>query len=289
MKPETVARKIEEIILREVGLFGNEVILVQKRLYNDFLSLVNQLELDSGGYIKQTAANRSILNRAEVTFNNSISTSGYQDAINRALGTINKLDAVNIAYFESIDSAFKLNRQFLTSLQNSTISTLENLVLNDGLNSQIRTPLLQILNQNVNSGGSYAGMVKQVQDYIVGGENEGKLLRYSKQIVRDSLFQYSRAYQEAVTNDLGLDWYMYEGGLMQTSRPFCIERAGHFWHRKEIESWASLQWAGKIPETTESSIFTYAGGYNCYHSLIPVHDSIVPNEDKKRFEDGGFE
>lgn len=284
MKPETVARKIEETILREVGLFGQEVILVQKRLYSDFLSLVNQLELDSGGYVKQTAANRSILNRAEVTFNNSISTSGYQDAINRALGTINKLDAVNIAYFESIDSAFKLNRQFLTSLQNSTISTLENLILNDGLNSQIRTPLLQILNQNVNSGGSYAGMVKQVQDYIIGGDNEGKLLRYSKQIVRDSLFQYSRAYQEAVTNDLGLDWYMYEGGLMQTSRPFCIERAGHFYHRKEIESWASLQWAGKIAETTESSIFVFVGGHQCAHSLIPVHVSIVPKEDLERYE-----
>lgn len=288
MKPESVASKIEEVILKEVGLFGQEVILVQKRLYNDFLSLVNQLELDSGGYIKQTAANRAILNRAEVTFNNSISTSGYQDAINRALGTINKLDAVNIAYFESIDSAFKLNRQFLTSLQNSTISTLENLILNDGLNSQIRTPLLQILNQNVNSGGSYAGMVKQVQDYIVGGENEGKLLRYSKQIVHDTLFQYSRSYQASVTSDLGLVWYMYEGGLMDKSRPFCIERAGRFFHQKEIESWASLEWQGKMPDTTESSIFIYVAGWNCRHSLISVHQSIVPKEDIERFEESGL-
>lgn len=285
MKPESVASKIEEVILKEVGLFGQEVILVQKRLYNDFLGLVNQLELDSGGYIKQTAANRVILNKAEVTFNNSISTSSYHDAINRALGTINKLDAVNVAYFESIDSAFKLNRQFLTSLQNSTISTLENLVLNDGLNSQIRTPLLQILNQNVNSGGSYAGMVKQVQDYIVGGENEGKLLRYSKQIVRDSLFQYSRTYQASVTSDLGLVWFFYEGGIRSTSRPFCIARSGKFWHQKEIEAWASLEWQGKDALTTESSIFILAGGHNCEHSIIPVHELVVSPEDKKRYEE----
>jgi hypothetical protein len=289
MKPETIARKIEEIILKEVGLFGNEIILVQKKLYNDFLGLINQLEL-SDGYIKQTAANRAILNKAEITFNNSISTSGYQDALNRALGTISKLDTVNIAYFEGLDSAFKLNRQFLTSLQNSTIKTLENLVLNDGLNSQIRTPLMQILNQNVNTGGSFQGMLKQVQDYIIGNpEKEGRLLRYSKQIVSDTLFQYSRAYQASVTDDLGLEWYLYEGGVQDTSRPFCIARAGKFWNQKTIEGWASEEWQGKDPLTTESSIFILCGGFNCRHSLIPVHDSVVPKEDKKRFEEGSFE
>lgn len=288
MTPASVARQIEDIILKEVGLFGNEVILVQRKLYNDFLGLVNQLEL-SDGYIKQTAANRAILNKAEVTFNNSISSSGYQDALNRALGTITKLDAVNVAYFEGIDSAFKLNRQFLSSLQTSTINTMENMLLNDGLKSQIRTPLMQILNQNVNTGGSYTGMLKQVQDYIVGGENEGKLLRYSKQIVRDTLFQYSRSYQSSVTDDLGLVWYLYEGGLQDTSRPFCIARSGKFWNQKTIESWAAEEWKGKDPLTTESSIFVFCGGFNCAHSLIPVHESIVPEEDKKRFEEEGFE
>lgn len=289
MKPSKVARQIEELIVESTELFGNRVYLAEKRLYNEFLSLLNKLEIEDG-YIKQNAANRAILAKAEQSFNDSISQSGYQDAINKALDTIPRIDTINTAYFESVDSAFQVNRRFLSSLQANTIKTLETTLLNEGLQAEIKTPLLNILNQNINAGGSFQGMLDQVRGYIEGTpDREGKLLRYSKQLLKDTLFQYSRAYQESVTSDLGLDWYLYEGGLMQTSRPFCVARAGKFWHRKEIESWASLTWAGQAEGTTESSIFVLVGGYNCQHSLIPVHQSIVEESDKKRFSESGFE
>jgi hypothetical protein len=85
-----------------------------------------------------------------------------------------------------------------------------------------------------------------------------------------------------MVSDLKLEWYSYSGGLMDKSRPFCIARAGNFYHQKEIESWAEQSWAGKNPNTTKSSIFVYCGGYSCGHQLIPVSDTVISEEDKKR-------
>jgi hypothetical protein len=79
-----------------------------------------------------------------------------------------------------------------------------------------------------------------------------------------------------MTADLGLEFYSYSGGLMDTSRDFCIARAGKVFHRKEVESWAGQSWAGKMRGTTESSIFIYCGGYGCTHSLVPIAKSAVP-------------
>src|SRR5690606_7559739 len=124
----------------------------------------------------------------------------------------------------------------------------------------VKTPLMEILSQNVNQGGSFSGMLDQVRMYIRGDEKvDGRLLSYSRGILRDVLFQFSRGFQQAVTVDLKLVWYKYVGGVIDTTRPFCEARNGQYWHKKEIEAWASLDWAGKHRLTTESSIFTLMG------------------------------
>ena len=71
---------------------------------------------------------------------------------------------------------------------------------------------------------------------------------------------------------------MYAGGELPTTRPFCEERVGKFFHYKEIESWASENWAGKNSETTAQNIYEYLGGWNCQHTLIPVTIEMVPQE-----------
>jgi hypothetical protein len=125
--------------------------------------------------------------------------------------------------------------------------------------------------------------LQEVRDYVKGTPDfDGRLLSYSKGIVRDALTIYARSFQQSVTADLGLKWYLYAGGLMDTSRPFCVERAGNYYHESEIKAWAHLEWAGKMRGTSESSIFQFVGGYFCGHQLIPVHESIVPKVDLDR-------
>lgn len=283
MTPEKLAESIEGLIISENTIYAGRVAIVEGKLYNDLVTILKLVDVDEQGYIKQNAGNRSILRSAQKQFDETITNSGYQSAVESHLSVIPKVDALNEAYFEAISSAFKPNRQFIASLQANTIETINQYILQDGVAAQVKIPLNEILNQNINSGGQFSGMLKQLRTFIEGAPGaEGRLVSYSKQILRDTLFQYARSYQQSVTADLKLEWYLYAGGLMDKSRPFCIEHAGKYYHQKEIESWASLQWQGKNPLTTSSSIFVYVAGFNCSHQLIPVSDFVVPRADLDR-------
>ena len=289
MTASKLADSIEGLIVASSETYAGALTRVQTKLYDDLVEILRFVDVDEQGYIKQNAGNRAILRTAQNQFDKTIQGSIYQSALEQHLSVIPIIDELNTTYFESISSAFKPNRVFIQQLQAQTIESINSLVLQDGLAAQVKIPLNQILSQNINTGGSFSGMLQQVQTFVKGDETiQGRVLSYSRGIVKDALFQYARAYQNSVTVDLKLEWFRYVGGLIDTSRPFCIERNGNFYVQKEVESWANLEWKGKNSLTTESSIFVLAGGHQCNHQLIPVSESIVPAEDISRAKELGF-
>src|ERR1043165_1781449 len=199
MSAQSTAEKIEGLVIAGTDKFAPKVIAVQDKLYSDLTTILKFLELDESGYIKQTAGNRQILRAAQKQFDETIQNSGYQDAVEQQIRMIPRIDALNAAYFETISSAFKPNRQFIASLQAQSIQTVNTYMLQDGLITQIRVPLNEILSQNINTGGSFSGMLEQLRTFIKGGATtdgrqlDGRLLSYSRGILRDTLFQYSRS------------------------------------------------------------------------------------------------
>lgn len=281
MSPNQLSQELDELILAAISTYEKAIVSVQNKLYDNILLKLKDLELVDG-YIKQSAGNRKIIREVQDEFDDVINNSKYIPATRNYLLVIPKINDLTTEYFQTISETFQPNKQFLKSLQVQTIKNINDLILNDGLQANVKIPLNQILEQNVSSGGSYSGMLQQVRDYVKGGEQEGQLLKYVKTYTTDALFSYSRSYMEATTADLKLDWYLYSGGIIDTTRDFCQERTGKYFHRKEIESWANLEWKGKRPGTTKSSIFIYLAGYNCRHELIPVSTLIVPKEDLER-------
>lgn len=279
MDPETLARAIDELINAADSRYVSAIGRVQRDLYNQLTVILSGLELDADGYIKQSAANRKVLTEADRKIQEVFSSSLYTTAVSNYVSVVPKVDLQNTKYFTAVDESFKPNKLFLKNLQADTIATIEKYVLQDGLQSQVINPLSQILNQNVNSGGQFSGFLEQIRTYVLGNDQvEGRAMSYTRTYLRDSLFTYARTYQQAITDDLGLEFYLYSGGVIDKTRPFCEERAGKYFSHKEIEAMASLEWAGKKQGTTESSIFLFCGGWNCGHQLIPVHESIVPQE-----------
>lgn len=294
MTPEDLAKAIEELIVGSAEDFSASMIRAQNRLYNRIIAVLKDLELDADGYIKQSSANRRILREAQNVFDQLIQDPTYRNAVNSQVSIIPKIDAMNTKYFVSVAKVFTSNKNFIKDLQKQVIRDVNTSLLNEGVIVNVKQPLNSILSQNVNSGGSFAGFTEQLRNFIKGGNAEGRLLQYTRTYVSDTLFAYARTWQEAVTTDLELEFYLYAGGLTASgkgsggSREFCIERTGNYYHRKEIESWASLSWQGKNAATTKSSIFTLLGGHNCKHSVIPVSDKIVPEDVKQRARDEGY-
>lgn len=139
-------------------------------------------------------------------------------------------------------------------------------------------PLRGALEQAVTSGASWTETLKTMSRLVVGDEEyQGKLARHVKQVAWDALATADRSYNDAVAQELDAEWFLYSGTELPTTRDFCRERVGKYFTRAQIESWASLDWDGKMAETTNANtIFQNLGGWNCRHILVPVSAAAVP-------------
>lgn len=283
MTPNELSGNIDGIIGKAEVAFGKKVAQTQTALFEQMQLLMNRLELHPDGTIMQNRANRELLAKVDIYFNRAFNETGYYNELNGFTDDILKITSENTAYFSFVSESFSANAQWIKSLQKQTMSDVTNLLANEGLEATMRQPIISILNQNVNTSASFNDLLKQVREFTLGTDKmEGQLKRYSRQIVNDTLFNYNRALQEAISEQAGLKWYVYSGGLRADSRPFCIHRAGKYYHKDEVESWAAQDWAGKRRGTTASTIFIYAGGYFCSHQLIAVSEAVVPKSALKR-------
>lgn len=277
MTPDQLSAKVDTIVTAFENSFGKQVDKTQKALFEQMQNLLNKLELNADGTIIQNQANRKVLARADEAYSTAFNQSGYYEALNASPNTIGAITGANSEYFTAIIDGFTPGAQYIKNLQVQTISQIEGLLANEGLETMMKKPILDILNQNINSGASLTDVTAQLREFILGSDKlEPTLARYSKQIATDTFFNFNRAMQEAISQNAGLDYYIYSGGIIADSREFCIARHGKYFHKKEVEDWAKLTWQGKRKGTTASTIFVYSGGYMCRHQLIAVSEAVVP-------------
>ncbi len=289
MTPSQLSDKVDILITKAEKVFGSQVNKTQAALFEQMGLLLNKLDLLPDGTIKQSQANRAILGESGTYFNKAFNQSGYYDTLGGFTETVISITAANEAYFTVLLDTFNIDAQYIKSLQKSSILQLQSLLANEGLEAQVKTPILNILNQNINTGASFSDLNKQLRQVTLGdSERDGKLKRYSSQIVTDTLFNFARSMQESISNKSGLEFIIYLGSPVKDSRDFCLERKGNYYHKREVELWAHEDWQGKRPDTTESTIFIYAGGYRCLDQIIYVSEFVVPAEVIERAKELGY-
>lgn len=79
-----------------------------------------------------------------------------------------------------------------------------------------------------------------------------------------ALMQTYNAAQYTFAKKGGYDKFVYEGGLIEESRDFCVERDGQEFWDYQGEEWDKIWWKGKIEGVP---FFIQVGGYNCRHHL----------------------
>lgn len=122
-------------------------------------------------------------------------------------------------------------------------------------------------------------------------KSEGIYTRYIKGSVYDLFQQHDAAFSNSVAEDIDLNYFVYDGGLIDDSRDFCREHNGYIYHRKDTEKWATWRPvdAVHIDEFKQKDIYAvpsylgYAGyepvidrgGYNCRHFLSWITDGLA--------------
>lgn len=276
MKPQTLVDELNALIAQALARWGKAVPGIEADLYERVLQMAGQFEAKDGA-IRPSTQNLRLLRSVRNDLDALLNQTDYPAQVGKLLADFSTSAQFMGEYFSSFVKNFNSTQTVLGLVKETSISATVNSLQGAGISQQLLTPIEAILRDNITVGGKLADFRKQLRGFIQGTPTvPSRLNSYVGQITTDALNQYGRAYLETVTNEVGLQFCLYEGGTKTTSRQFCRDRAGHFFHRKEVEAWAGLNWSGKIPGTNAATIFVYCGGYHCYHFLIPVAVEAVP-------------
>jgi hypothetical protein len=253
-------------------------IKAQRQIWNDISDLVQSLETDQDGRVAQTQGNIRKIGEIQNALVSSIAGSEYIDAVRTFLSDIDQGARLSDEIAKEIQRSFQPSEVVKQLLEISKQNALQSL-LGESMRARVTLPFVEQLTASVATRATLSETVKALRTVIEGDKDvDGRLVANVKTVAQTAQAIADRNYSAQVNESIGAEWYRYAGSEIDTTRDFCAERHGQYYHKKEIEQWASEKWDGKIAETNERTIFSNAGGWNCRHSIIAVSIRRVPKE-----------
>jgi hypothetical protein len=258
------------------------------------------MDVSADGNIEQTEDNIRRIGLISDELKKVLAGSDYRQAVKDFLDAIDKGVVLTNDIARTFEESFEPNEVQKQLLQISKQNAI-NAFFGSGLDQRFTQPFLEQLTTNIAARAPLREAVNALEGLVTGTEaNDGRLLANIKTTATTAQAVADRSYAAAVNDELGLEWFEYLGGEIPTTRPFCEHREGEIYHRGEIEAWGAGKnsagindirngtWAGRIDGTDSKSIFTFVGGWNCRHYLVPVPDRKVPESVKARARAEGF-
>ena len=279
---------------------------VEKAMYEEILKLTKELKIDSRGRIRNTIDNYKILSELRTRLERVVFTSEYKKASKKLLKSFDDINKVTNDYFATFaTSPTATTQDILKILRQESVNRTALYLGESGVNINVISKVQEILQTNITSGGSYAQMQTEMKAFIQGdAENLGAFNKYANTFVVDGVNTYARTFQTLLAEDLNIEWYMYVGSLLETSRPWCKHMVDKkYIHKSELDtvlydnvngveicsaeipcnSKTKLP-AGMKKDTTPQNLLVNAGGWNCGHKFIGVDSAVVPQHIKDKIK-----
>lgn len=285
--------KLDDLIREKIKLlnessdtFNQGVTRAQVQILNEVLDELDKLETDSNGNLKASGANALRITAINERLKKALIGSEYLKAVTKFIADFDKTAKISDDIARQIKPDFEpgeFQKQILRYRQSEAVSQL----FGDALNNRVGSAVSNAVINAISSGDNLSSLRTRIRA-VLTEEGDGALTQYTKTYANTAQSVAERAYSSGVAIEIGAEWFRYAGGEIDTTRPFCDERAGNVYHKKEIESWANDEWNGQIEGTNKNNIFTLLGGWNCRHTLIPIPIELVPAKDLNRAIQKGF-
>lgn len=261
------------------------------RLSGSAAAMVAELETDARGRVLPNAANIARIDtileglRSEFLLDDGITdaVADYVESLNSVAGTV--LD---------VFMGFDADRDVLGAITTRTKASVASELLDAASYRDTWTAIADVLTTGIVTGGDLSSIAKAV----AGAAEGSKVDASTERLVRSTPSIMQRAQTVAAAEAGGVEFYLFQGRPIATTREWCREREGRIWHVEEIREWgrqaaAGDGWDGMVEGTDERTIFTYLGGWygdrnSCRHVLVPVLRKNVPPEDIVRMESKGL-
>jgi hypothetical protein len=210
--------------------------------------LVDSLDTAQGS-IKTRRGSASINQLVDQVFN-ALDRSGLKDFGNRSITDLNFLLQSTSEYYRGMYAKMSAKRfKDIQSKVNATMrkrlglgpkgERIEGGYLDLLFNSEeMRTTVKQAVSNGVTSGAPMGKLIQQLERTIVSKKGvDGALMTHFRGYIFDTYQAFDRSTNTEYAIKLELDTFIYQGGLIETSRKFCKDRDNKVFTKKEAEEW----------------------------------------------------
>ena len=272
-------KKRSKLIVSLMSSMQEQIEDNQKKLLSKTLErFVDKLEIDENGNVLNNDKNRKLLFEIDDVFK-EYQKKEARKTIELLLNSVASIMAFNQGYFQAIDGKARTLelmpkvKDFMKGwlgIQGNVVEPngyIEKLVANDPAKIALKNTAMKIV---IGQEG-FENAKKQIKTLIDGNKDSmGALEKHHKNFAFDLYSQIDRATAKTIATDLGFVFAIYEGGLVERSREFCIEHAGKIYHIDEIKAFKPKN---GIPPNYNP--FTSLGGYNCLHHLNFISNALA--------------
>ena len=278
-KLQEYTKKRSKLIVSLMSSMQEQIEDNQKKLLSKTLErFVDKLEIDENGNVLNNDKNRKLLFEIDDVFK-EYQKKEARKTIELLLNSVASIMAFNQGYFQAIDGKARTLelmpkvKDFMKGwlgIQGNVVEPngyIEKLVANDPAKIALKNTAMKIV---IGQEG-FENAKKQIKTLIDGNKDSmGALEKHHKNFAFDLYSQIDRATAKTIATDLGFVFAIYEGGLVERSREFCIEHAGKIYHIDEIKAFKPKN---GIPPNYNP--FTSLGGYNCLHHLNFISNALA--------------
>lgn len=253
-------------------------------------NFLDNLDRDENGNVKMNDKNISLLNQIDDAFD-QIAKQDNTKILKQLTTNITNIVGYNQKYFSAIDGEAKVLK-ILPKVQNAMSGWLgikdgtpqkngfiDQLVKDDTAKVAVKNLAMKIV-----IGQQGLENAKGEMKLLIEGNNDklGAFERHHKTFANDLYSQIDRATSNVVRQDLKMVFAVYEGGLIETSRPFCEEHNGKVFHISEI-----LKFKPEVGIPPNYEPIHDLGGYNCRHHLNWISKAMAKamGKDVSKYED----
>ncbi len=287
MKPKiSKLRKASKAKQKQVDNAQDDLLTLAGKLQNELSSFVfsvvmPSLDIRDGMIVNSTKNLRRINNSTRLK-------SFLKNTINKKLAAlyVNSFKSLNKSvsgYYGNYDSLTKsMREQILNRANLGAEGFIETLFDNNEVQKQIQDTLRGAVSSSLSVEDIQATLKAQIEGTE---EKMGTLESFHYSNGRDEFQRYTRGLDEQFSQRLNLNYAIYQGGEITTTRQFCEERNNKVFNRETIAEWQNEDFQGKMKG---HDIFVDAGGYNCRHNYdwisFEMAKRLDPEIEKSKFD-----
>lgn len=281
---ELIRRKEQYIATKEKNL-NIRVMEVQSQLYDLlFAEMISKLDVHDG-VILNNSRNISLVNQLEQVFTQFVNLSHY-DVVQSLADDLIKLAPLSAKYFTE---GLGVARRQIEKISRTTgyiekalgVDRNGKIIIGSFLDAlsqapEVRREITEYILQSVTTKTPLKTFTQGFRELIIGNTQvEGRLQKYYRQHVFDTYSQVDAIYNQHFADNLGLKYFLYQGSIIKSSRPFCRKRAGKVFHIDDTKNWKDDP--DLIDKATKHSYnpLIERGRYNCRHVIAYLSDDVA--------------